>query len=173
MAICSASDRCPGEFDLTPVALPQDGGCACGAVRYQLKGKPLLVYACHCHDCQSRSGAAFTLNMVVLSADVSTSGHFEVREHIARGDRRVRQTWCPACGIAVSAQAPSAPDYATLLAGTLDDAGWVMPIVQTFVESAIPWALIAGVRAAPWSEFDYVELGREWAASAPKFISRS
>lgn len=65
----------------------------------------------------------------------------------------------------------SAPDYTTLLAGALDDASWVRPIAQTFVESAIPWAVIAGVQAVPWSEFDYVELGRQWTASAPQFAS--
>ncbi len=110
--------------------------------------------------------------MVVRSEDFSASGQFEVRDHIARGGRKIHQTWCPACGTSVSAQAPAAPDYATLLAGTLDDAGWVMPVAQTFVQSAIPWAVIAGVRVVPWSEFDYVELGRDWAASAPKFTSR-
>jgi hypothetical protein len=71
----------------------------------------------------------------------------------------------------VAAYAHSAPDYATLLAGTLDDAGWVIPIAQTFIESAIPWAVIAGVQVVPWKEFDYVELGRAWAASAPEFAS--
>ena len=40
---------------------------------------------------------------------------------------------------------------------------------QTFVDSAIPWAIIAGVRLAPWDRFDYVALGREWAAGAPRF----
>ena len=64
------------------------------------------------------------------------------------------------------------PDYATLSAGTLDDAGWVKAIAQTFVESAIPCAVIPGVRAVPWSGSDYVALGREWAASAPEFTPR-
>jgi hypothetical protein len=57
----------------------------------------------------------------------------------------------------------------SLRAGTLDDASWVTPIVQIFVESAIPWAVIPGVRVVPWEGFDYVALGREWAATAPAF----
>lgn len=151
------------------VTLPQNGGCVCGALRYRLEGRPLLIYACHCHDCQSRSGAAFTLNMVVRSADLSISGEPATRDRATRTGRRVQQTWCPACGTAVSALAPVAPDYATLLAGTLEDASWVRPIAQTFVESAIPWAVIPGVRTVPWDEFDYVVLGQEWAKSAPEF----
>jgi hypothetical protein len=38
-----------------------------------------------------------------------------------------------------------------------------------WVESAIPWAVIPGVRIVAWKDFDYVALGREWAATAPKF----
>lgn len=43
------------------VGLPQRGGCLCGAVRYGLGAAPLLAYACHCHDRQTRSGSAFAL----------------------------------------------------------------------------------------------------------------
>lgn len=153
------------------VTLPQPGGCACGAARYQLAGPPLLVYACHCHRCQSRSGAAFTLNMVVNTADLTLNAALTERE-LARGERRVRQSWCPACGVIVSATALAAPDYATLLAGTLDDASWVRPIAQTCVESAVPWAIIPGVAAVAWEDFDFIEQGRLWQESAPEFVLR-
>jgi hypothetical protein len=43
------------------VNLPLLGGCLCGAVRYSLNAAPLLVHACHCHDCQSVSGSAYSL----------------------------------------------------------------------------------------------------------------
>jgi hypothetical protein len=150
------------------VALPQAGGCACGASRYALKRRPLLAYACHCHTCQSRSGAAFSLSLVVRTQDVAMAGAVEERL-VLLGERRVHQGFCRVCHIAISGRAAAAPDYSTLLAGTLDDACWVRPIAQTFIESAIPWAIIAGVRSVAWSEFDFVELGREWAASAPDF----
>ena len=96
------------------------------------------------------------------------NGAFEERP-LSLGQRRVHQGFCPVCHIAISARASAAPDYSTLLAGTLDDASWVRPIAQTFVESAIPWAVIPGVKRVPWSDFDFIELGREWAASAPQF----
>jgi hypothetical protein len=156
------------ETHLPPVTLPQPGGCACGAVRYALTGAPLLVYACHCHRCQSRSGAAFTLNMVIRSADIVLTGAVAERD-LARSDRRIRQSWCSACGVTLSAVALAAPDYATLPAGTLDDAGWVRPIAQTCVESAILWAVIPGVAALAWEDFDFVEQGRLWQARAPVF----
>lgn len=37
------------------------GGCRCGAVRYVLALDTLpRTYACHCRDCQTWSGSAFS-----------------------------------------------------------------------------------------------------------------
>jgi hypothetical protein len=46
-------------------SLPLLGGCACGAIRYEITTFPQLLYACHCTDCQTQSGSAFALNMPV------------------------------------------------------------------------------------------------------------
>lgn len=35
------------------------GGCACGAVRYEVRGEPTVVGLCHCADCRRESGSAF------------------------------------------------------------------------------------------------------------------
>jgi hypothetical protein len=34
------------------------GGCACGAVRYQLALAPTFVHYYHCRDCQRQTGSA-------------------------------------------------------------------------------------------------------------------
>lgn len=141
----------------------------CGAVRYSLLGAPLLAYACHCHDCQKATGSAFTLTLVIRTADLDVAGGAAIAASSLRSGRVVERSFCPRCRVPLFAVAPVAPDYMSLRAGTLDDASWVVPISQSFVESAIPWAVIPGVRAVPWSEFDYVALGAEWAASAPEF----
>jgi hypothetical protein len=151
------------------VALPQLGGCLCGAARYSLTGAPLLAYACHCHDCQTRSGAAFTLTLVIQTADIALTGAVESRRSTTRSGREVDHTSCARCRTRLLGCAPAAPDFASLLAGTLDDASWVRPISQTFVGSAIPWAVIPGVRHVDWSGFDFIAQGRDWQASAPAF----
>lgn len=50
---------------------PMQGGCACGATRYQLSLPPILVHCCHCLDCQRQTGSAFAINAVVESSAVS------------------------------------------------------------------------------------------------------
>ena len=32
------------------------GGCACGAVRYEIPAEPMVMADCQCRDCQRRSG---------------------------------------------------------------------------------------------------------------------
>lgn len=42
-----------------PVSVPFTGGCACGAIRSDCSAAPLLVWKCHCRDCQRATGSAF------------------------------------------------------------------------------------------------------------------
>src|SRR6266849_4174413 len=32
------------------------GGCACGAIRYEISGEPMVMNHCQCRDCQRKSG---------------------------------------------------------------------------------------------------------------------
>jgi len=44
------------------MAPPYTGRCFCEAVQYRITEEPLTFYACHCTDCQKRSGSAFGLS---------------------------------------------------------------------------------------------------------------
>jgi hypothetical protein len=52
---------------------PRTGRCLCGATRYAISSPPLLIYACHCTDCQTASGASFTLTLVAGTAAVAAT----------------------------------------------------------------------------------------------------
>jgi hypothetical protein len=49
------------------------GGCACGAVRYELTAPALIVHACHCRDCQRLTGSAFVISLWIERALVETT----------------------------------------------------------------------------------------------------
>lgn len=155
------------------VALPQPGGCVCGAVRYRLNAAPLLVYACHCHDCQTRSGSAFALTAVIRTSDLEMTGAVEVVRAVSRSGRELDHTYCPTCRVRVLVSAAAAPDYASLRVGTLDDAAWAVPVVQLYAQSAIPWALIPDVPTPPGEITDFVALAKTWRATAPAFEARA
>ena len=49
-------------------ALP--GGCQCGGIRYEIRGKPVDLYVCHCRECRKQSASAFGISVIVRSADL-------------------------------------------------------------------------------------------------------
>jgi hypothetical protein len=156
-------------MDRAKVNLPLLGGCLCRAVRYSLKGPPLLVYVCHCHDCQSISGSAFSLTVLVSSAALALTGPLETFTRTTARGREVRITVCAHCHARLTFNDVARPDFTGLRAGTFDDASWAVPIAQTFVKSAIPWAVIPGVKQVDPKDFDYVNLSAAWRATAPIF----
>src|SRR3954451_22740160 len=149
------------------VALPLHGGCFCGAMRYRVSGAPLLVHVCHCHDCQTRSGSVFSLMALVRTEDLAITGTLDQRRRTTARGATVDDSACLSCGVYLLASAVAAPEYTSLRAGTLDDAGWAVPIAQTWTESAIPWAIIPGVEQIDPAALDYYALGEAWRATAP------
>ncbi len=65
------------------------GGCACGAVRYAVKGKPVKVGLCHCTDCRKETGSAFLYYADWPSSAFSSTGEFATFEG---------RSFCPQCG---------------------------------------------------------------------------
>ena len=51
------------------------GGCMCGEVRYRVEGEPIRVGLCHCKDCRTYSGSAFTFFAVWPRGKFAMTGH--------------------------------------------------------------------------------------------------
>jgi len=118
------------------------GGCACGAVRYAVTGKPLSVHACHCTDCQTLSGSAFGLSMVLNGSDIElTRGELAINDFTASRNRMHRH-YCPNCGVAVWFSSPGHTDIVALKPGTLDDTSSLRPIAHVWFRSAQPWVRV-------------------------------
>lgn len=54
-----------GRDDLGHDAYSIQGGCLCGAVRFELTARPLEAGYCHCTRCQRRTGTAASVNVAV------------------------------------------------------------------------------------------------------------
>lgn len=122
---------------------PQDGGCVCGAVRYQLKAMPKAVYACHCKDCQRVSNTTHTISMVVSRTDAElVTGELQAFDKLADSGRTVRMMRCAKCGTLIWNQPLAAPDTLIMKAGSLDDLSWAEPVGNIWTASKAPWAAI-------------------------------
>ncbi|GGF16042.1 hypothetical protein GCM10011321_04920 [Youhaiella tibetensis] len=124
-------------------SFPQQGGCQCGAVRYELTEPPLGVYNCHCTDCQKMTGAAFGISMPVkTSAFRHLAGELTFYEKVADSGRHVRLVACAKCGTRVWNDPVAAPDMKVVRPGTLDDPSWAVPVGNVWTSSRMPWVEI-------------------------------
>ena len=145
------------------MAAPYPGRCVCDEVRYRVNGEPLTVYACHCTDCQKRSGSAFGLSMWVKRADIETTRGTPATLEMARaGGRVVRYRQCARCGVRLWSERPDS-EVAIVRAGTLDDTKALRPIAHLWTRSAQPWfAFPEGVARYPQQPADMRELFELW-----------
>jgi len=67
--------------------------CACGAVELEVQGEPLLQYVCHCDDCQTACGDAFSCSLYPTQSVVVKRG--ETDEFTVRTSPRTK---CKRCG---------------------------------------------------------------------------
>lgn len=99
-----------------------EGGCRCGLVRYRIALDKLPnVYACHCLDCQTWSGSAFSLQFFVPEDALEVTGTPYLYERVSDdGERTSRQRGCAECITRVYNTNTRRPGFAVVRAGTLD-----------------------------------------------------
>ncbi|MBI3435158.1 MAG: GFA family protein [Proteobacteria bacterium] len=120
--------------------LPLTGTCQCGSIRYEIRGEPLSVYACHCTECQRQSAGAFALSMpVARDAVVVLSGKPKSWRRTTESGRVIQCIFCPQCGVRLFHNPESNPDISVVKPGTLDETGWLFPVGHIWTRSAQPW----------------------------------
>ncbi|WP_068298372.1 GFA family protein [Pararhodobacter sp. CCB-MM2] len=120
------------------IDLPLEGGCACGALRYRLGSAPILLFACHCHQCQRQSGSAFGQSLRVRRADLTLSGEVQTRMRQTERGTTSETVFCPGCGARIFNARPGT-EFCHLRGGTLDDTSWLRPAAHIWTDSAQPW----------------------------------
>jgi hypothetical protein len=123
--------------------LPLAGGCPCEGLRYEVRTMPLLVYACHCRECQRRSGGSFSLSMPIMEESlIVTRGWPKFWRHSGASGGLNTYWFCGECGGSVYEQRHTRPHVIALCAGTLDDTSWLRPIAHIHLGSAQAWERI-------------------------------
>lgn len=119
------------------------GGCLCGAVRYTLaEGFRLNPYACHCTDCQSRTGSAFSEHMLFALGDLRIIGELDQGEFQAPSGSRSRIFGCARCKARIYAVNDGREGLASLRCGTLDSSASFVPAAHVWVRSKQPWIVL-------------------------------
>jgi hypothetical protein len=119
------------------------GGCLCGVVRYTVKQTMRFrSYACHCTDCQTRSGSAFGIQQSVLTGDLRVEGELLRGEHVQPSGAVAGIYACKACLTRLYTDNDRRPGIVNLRAGTLDNSRNLVPAAHLWVSSKLAWVVI-------------------------------
>lgn len=121
----------------------REGGCQCGAVRYQVARDHLVSYVCHCRECQRQSAAAFAISVPVPARDLTISGPMRAYQRPAASGAHTNCWFCETCGTRLYHQSTGSPEIVTLKGGTLDDAGDLRPVAHLWVQRKHVWLTLA------------------------------
>ncbi len=118
-----------------------EGGCMCGAVRYEADGEPLQVGHCHCHSCRSHTGAP-VVTFVVFE-------HNQVK--FTKGDRKIYNSspgvgrgFCDQCGTPLTWEGEAwGRSIIEFHISTLDNPNAFVPTIHWFHSERIDWFDVA------------------------------
>jgi len=116
------------------------GGCACGAVRYEIPAEPIFMNDCQCRHCQQTSGTGHGSYLTFpLRAQVKLTGRATHWDMVADSGKVKTRAFCPTCGSPVYLTWAAAPDLFTVHAASLDDPGRYAPQAVTYGARGLAW----------------------------------
>ena len=119
---------------------PYTGGCACGAIRYEIRDEPLVMADCQCRDCQRRSGTGHGSYLTFPSrAAVTLHGEATNWQVAADSGNLKSHAFCPGCGAPVYLTFSAMPELFTVHAASLDDPGRYQPQMLLYTVRAHSW----------------------------------
>jgi len=120
---------------------PIEGSCQCGQLTYKLHEKPMVVWACHCTECQKLSTSPFSVTAIIASNAIEFTGKLNEWSRTADSGNRNSAKFCPTCGNRVYHYNPE--DLSTiklkLKPSGLLDATHFEPSAHVWVSEKLSW----------------------------------
>jgi hypothetical protein len=119
-----------------------DGSCACGFIAIEGEADPENVSICHCTDCQTGTGSAFRVSVLVPGTSFKMTGTptSYLKTTADSGKPRI-QAFCPRCGSPIYSTSPGEGQQEAyrVRVGILRQRREFAPKRQNWFRSALPW----------------------------------
>lgn len=118
--------------------ITQNGGCQCGAARFETAGAPKFVGNCHCQSCRKATGAAFS---TWVGFDAGNVRWLTTEPAFHASSPGVKRGFCETCGTPLTYSGEKWAGEMHFLIGVFDDPTNFAPSKEAFTKDALPWAL--------------------------------
>src|SRR4029450_5122835 len=101
---------------MATIRTPSSGRCVGGAIRYESTAEPVVMFNCHCRDCQRASGGPFS-SYVIVPAEAFKLMQGSLRFHASPSQRggMTRRGFCPDCGSPIQVMTDSQPQIVRIV----------------------------------------------------------
>ena len=119
------------------------GGCLCGAVRYEIHGDIRNIVHCHCSLCRKAQGTGHATNGIVAASEFKlTTGTDRLTDYESPpGQTRY---FCATCGSPIYSRNVQRPDQVRVRIGGIESDIAERPVAHTFTTSKANWEEICG-----------------------------
>ncbi|WP_418128669.1 GFA family protein [Variovorax sp. 375MFSha3.1] len=115
------------------------GGCACGAIRYEIPSEPIFQNHCQCLDCQHKSGTGHGSYLSFPRGGAKQTGNATLWDMVGDSGNVKTRAFCPTCGSPVYMTYAAMPDVITVHAASLDDPSRFRPQAVTYAVRGHEW----------------------------------
>jgi hypothetical protein len=107
-------------------------------------GEPVRVSACHCLECQKRTGSAFGVQARWPEARVRLTGAPGIWERIADSGGRATYRFCPDCGSTIAYSNDGWPGLIAIPVGAFADPEFPAPGFSVYEHRKHRWVAVLG-----------------------------
>ncbi len=117
-----------------------EGGCQCGAVRYQIIGEPVMTAICHCSICR-RASATSSMSWAMFKKHQVTFIKGELAHYTSSPE--AERCFCPICSTQICLTASYLPGLIDMTLGSLDRSDAITATLHYWGTRRLPWARFA------------------------------
>lgn len=124
------------------------GECHCGAIAFRARLVSPDIAICHCTDCQALSGSPYRAT-ATARAEAFHITRGAPAAYVKTGDsgRQSTQYFCRDCGSQLFRRS-AGEDLIGIRTGTIAERAALVPAGQSYLRSALPFAVLPGVPEA-------------------------
>ena len=116
--------------------------CSCGSLRVSVDGEPQAVVACHCLECQRRTGSVFGVGAYYPIEQIRAAGESRSYARPTEAGHQFTTHFCPFCGTSVYWVSGKNPGLVGIAVGAFADASFPPPVRSVWERSKHRWMTV-------------------------------